>query len=157
MFSVLLRLSLSLEEPFKAIPIDFIPYIDEWSVLNTLTVNTNLKFVPRPIYQGNPRQSWILDRGFQIPDSWFQSLWVELGFWIPVVCGIPDSLSCLPDPKAQDSRFHKQNFPGFGNPDSLTWGDIPLNKTITAGHSSQSPINRNLYEKYLCVNTSLAV
>ena len=109
------------------------------------------------MYQGNPRQSWILDRGFRIPGNWFQSLWVELGFWIPVVHGIPDSLNCIPDSKAQDSRFHKQNFPGFGNPDSLTWGDIPLNKTITAGHSSQSPINRNLYEKYLCVNTSLAV
>ena len=89
--------------------------------------------------------------------SWFQSLWVELQFWIPVVCGIPDSLSCIPDSKAQDSRFHKQNFPGFGNPDSLTWGDIPLNKTITTGYSSQSLIYGNLYEKYLCVNTSLAV
>ena len=37
--------------------------------------------------------------------------------------GIPDSLSCVPDSKAQDSGFHEQNFPGFQNPLSLIWGD----------------------------------
>ena len=46
---------------------------------------------------------WIPRRGY--PDS---------RYWIPVfvsgTCGIPDSLSCFPDSKAQDSRFHKQNF-----------------------------------------------
>ena len=36
---------------------------------------------------------------------------VELEFWIPIVSGIPDSLSCIPDSKAQDSRFHQQKFP----------------------------------------------
>ena len=30
-------------------------------------------------------------------DSGFQYLSVELGFWIPIVSGIPDSLSCSPD------------------------------------------------------------
>ena len=34
---------------------------------------------------------------------------------------IRDSLSCIPDSKAQESGFHKQNFPGFQNPHSLTW------------------------------------
>ena len=48
---------------------------------------------------------------------------MELGFWIPVVNGIPDSLRCIPDSKSQDSGFYKQNFPRFRNPDSLTWGD----------------------------------
>ena len=40
----------------------------------------------------------------------------SLGFWIPLVIGIPDSLSCIADSKAQDSWFHKQNFPGFRIP-----------------------------------------
>ena len=40
----------------------------------------------------------------------------SLGFWIPLVTGIPDSLSCIADSKAQDSGFHKQNFPGFRIP-----------------------------------------
>ena len=37
----------------------------------------------------------------------------ELGFQFPIVSGIPDSLSCISDSKAQDSRFHKQLFSGF--------------------------------------------
>ena len=35
------------------------------------------------------------------------SLSVELGFQIQIVSGIPDSLSCILDSKAQDSRFQK--------------------------------------------------
>ena len=38
---------------------------------------------------------------------------VELGFWIPILSGIPDSLTYILDSKARDSGFHKQNFPGF--------------------------------------------
>jgi len=49
-------------------------------------------------------------------DSKFQSLSVERGFWIPIVSGIPDSLSCIPDSKAQESGLHKQNFPRFRIP-----------------------------------------
>ena len=65
-------------------------------------------------------------------DSGFFS--VELGFLIPIVSGIPDSLSCVPYSKAQDSGFliffvsgtqslvglrilsglHTQNFPDCG-------------------------------------------
>ena len=61
--------------------------------------------------------------GFWIPDTGFQYLSVELGFWIPIVSGIPETLSCIPDSKTQDSGFHKQKFPGFRNPESLTWGE----------------------------------
>ena len=53
---------------------------------------------------------WIPRRGFRIPDSryWIvDSLSVELGFRIQIVSGIPDSLSCILDFKAQDSRFQK--------------------------------------------------
>ena len=35
------------------------------------------------------------------------------GFRILVVRGISDSLSCFPDPKAQDSRFHTKKIPDF--------------------------------------------
>ena len=66
-------------------------------------------------------------------DSGSHSLSVELGFWIAIVSGIPDSPSCIPDSKAWDSGFHKQNFLVFqiwipraeisGISDSLTWCD----------------------------------
>ena len=52
-----------------------------------------------------------MDSGFQLLDS--RSSLVELGFRIPIVSGIPDSLSCIPDSKARDSGFHKSKFPGF--------------------------------------------
>ena len=69
---------------------------------------------------------WIPHRGFRILLS------VELGFRIAIFSGIPDSLSCIPDCKAQNSRFHKTNFqdsgfhkqkcPGFQNRHSHTCG-----------------------------------
>ena len=46
------------------------------------------------------------------------------GFRIPIVGGIPDSSSCIPNSKAQDSGSRKQNFHGgFWNPDSPSWGE----------------------------------
>ena len=48
---------------------------------------------------------------------------MDFGCWIPIVSGIPYSLSYVPDSKAHDSGFHKPKFPGFGNQDSFTWGD----------------------------------
>ena len=66
------------------------------------------------------RQSCILDSTPWIPDSryWIPySLSVELGFRIPMVSGIPDSLSCFLDSKVQDSGFQNQNWiPGFRFP-----------------------------------------
>ena len=52
--------------------------------------------------RGNPRHSWI--REFQVLDF---SLWmsVERGFWIAIVSGIPDSLSCITDSQAQYTGF----------------------------------------------------
>ena len=51
----------------------------------------------------NPRQPWILDYRYWISDS----LSVEFGYQIPVASRIPDSLSCIPDSKVQDSGSHK--------------------------------------------------
>ena len=58
--------------------------------------------------------------GLWIPGIGFQYLSVEFGFWIPIVSGIPDSLSCIPDFNAQDSEFHKQKI--FRIPESLKRG-----------------------------------
>ena len=71
----------------------------------------------------------LLDSGFHVVDSGFhlldsRSFSVELGFRIRIVSGIPDSYTCIPDSKAQDSGFQMQKFPGFWNPDSFTWGEI---------------------------------
>ena len=70
----------------------------------------------------------VLDSGLHALDSKFQlldsrSFSVELGSWIPIVIGILDSYSCIPDSKSQDSGFHRQKFPRFRNPDSFTWGE----------------------------------
>ena len=48
-----------------------------------------------------------MDFGFQLLDPGSSS--VELGFRIAIISGIPDYLSCVPDSKAQDSGFDKQN------------------------------------------------
>ena len=45
---------------------------------------------------------WIPHRGFRIPST---------GLRTPIVSGIPDSMSCIPNSKAQASGFHKQKFP----------------------------------------------
>ena len=64
--------------------------------------------------KGNSIQSWILDSTPRITNSRFRIPWslsVKLRFWIPIVSGIPDSLSCIPYSKDQDFGFHKQKFP----------------------------------------------
>ena len=63
----------------------------------------------------------VLDSGFNFVGSGFQvllstSFSVELGFRTPIVSGIPDSYSCIPDSNAHDSGLHKQKFPRFRNP-----------------------------------------
>ena len=62
----------------------------------------------------NSRQSWILDYTPWIPDSryWIPTS-VSRTFWIQIVSGIADTLSCFPDSTtkfSQDSGFYKQKF-----------------------------------------------
>ena len=56
----------------------------------------------------------------------YRSMEGNLRKWIPDSNPLWDSrsLSCIPDSKAQDSGFCKQNFRRFWNPDSLTWGEL---------------------------------
>ena len=42
---------------------------------------------------------WIPSCRFRIAGTGFRTLWVEFGFRIPIVNGISDSLSCIPDSK----------------------------------------------------------
>ena len=49
-------------------------------------------------------KSWILNSTPWIPD---------IGFRIPIVGGILDSLIGIPDSKSQSFGFHKENFLGF--------------------------------------------
>ena len=70
---------------------------------------------------------------------------------------IPDSLSCIPDSKTEDSGFHskhlmdsgfhKQTFPGFPSPDSLKWDVSPSYPAssfpVTSGHSSRQASMRS--------------
>ena len=79
----------------------------------------------------------VLDSRFHavdsaVPGTGFQSLSMELGFWILIISGIPDSLSCIPDSKAQHFHFHKQNFP---DPRIR----IPLHVWVLTGRIFKSP------------------
>ena len=57
---------------------------------------------------------WIPRCGFRIPYTVSQYLSVKLGFWIPIVNGISDSLNCIPDSKDQDSwNSSSKIFPDF--------------------------------------------
>ena len=70
--------------------------------------------------------------GFWIPDHRLLSL--ELGFRIPVVSGIPDSLICIADYKVQDSGFQKQKYPGCRiplNEERATLGGVSKNSKTT--------------------------
>ena len=86
---------------------------------------------------------WISECEFRTSGTGFQSLLVELGYRIPIVSGILDSFSCIPDSKAQDSgstskvfwKFHKQKCPRFRNPYSLT-----LDETAYALGPAQGPV-----------------
>ena len=63
-------------------------------------------------------------------------LWVELAFWILIVWGIPNSLNCISDSKAQDYKIPRTKFtriPDFTSKHFLDSGiRIPL--YIGRGH-----------------------
>ena len=69
--------------------------------------------------------SLSLDFGFLVSGTWIADpSSVELGFRIPIVSWIPDSLSWFPDfQDDQDSEFHKRKIPRFLYLDYLTWDD----------------------------------
>ena len=72
----------------------------------TLLLSFSCNVSPHVRKPRNSLGSRIPRHGSRIPGTGFQSLSVELGYWIPIVSGIPEFL----DSKAQDSEFHKQKF-----------------------------------------------
>ena len=107
----------------------FLIFILPWSISNHdsqqyFQISCKVDYCP---IKGNPSQFWI-----HIPGTGFQYLSVELGFWpwIPIVGGIPDSLSCIfLDSNTQDSGFHKQNILELQIPEAKI-SRIPLRGVI---------------------------
>ena len=83
---------------------------------------------------------WILRRGFKVAGLYtgLQCLSIEIGIWIPIVSGIPDS------------GFHKQKIPGFRNPDSFTWGESFEKSEKFTFRNFLRPAVRELYVCQLC-------
>ena len=109
--------------------------------------DVNLLITDRPIFLENGVQSSLLLKWiyycWDLTQSWigdstpliaYSRYWisVELGFWIPIVSGILDSLNCIPDFKAQDSGFHIPKFPEFWIPDSWKVGRLNQNRSKVA-------------------------
>ena len=95
--------------------------------------------------QGNPRQYWILDSTSWIPD--FQVVDFSLCRWnvdlqIAIVGGIPDSLSCIPDSKAQDLGF-KSKFSQILDPTRKTFLDSGMRIPLHQAASSLFPAFRS--------------
>ena len=91
---------------------------------------------------------WIPRCRFRIPSTGFRTSSVEFGFQIPIVNGIRDPSSRIPDSKASDfgtsrksfpdSGFLKQWFLGLRNLDFLTWSDTF--ETVCMCEQKQYPI-----------------
>ena len=78
----------------------------------------------------------VLDSGFHAVDFGFHALDSSRCQWnldssIQIVRGIPDSLSRIPDSKAQDFRFHRPTFHALRNPNSLTWRELKPSLSVT--------------------------
>ena len=61
----------------------------------------------------------MISRALFAPHKGIQDLdsiqWIlDFMYWIPIVSRSPESLSCIPDSKAQDSGFHSKNLLDFG-------------------------------------------
>ena len=101
---------------------------------------------PTILFDQSLRESdTFMDSGFHTVDSGFDVLDSEFFFsgdWIPDSNRKQDSLSRIPDYRAQNSGFHdtnfldsgshEQKFPGFWNLDSLTGGEVKPRFTDTS-------------------------
>ena len=96
-----------------------VPPVGKYENVKVVSCNSWDKFNKKKLHQGKHGRKgiqdslgfWIQRCGFRIPDSRYRipdSLSVELGSWISIFIGILDSLSCIPDSKAQDSGFHSK-------------------------------------------------
>ena len=91
------------------------------SIVTVMTIKTqypedspNVRQVIPPHVRAGIQDSlgfWIPRRGY--PDSRYQIPAFISETCILIASEIPDSFSCIPDSKAQDSGFYQQIFPGF--------------------------------------------
>ena len=84
--------------------------------------------------------------GFWIPGTLFQYLSVELGLWIPIMRGIPDSMSCIPVSKTHDSWFHipKPRFTYMGQNTVCTSKGLQMKVVAVVVHPHLSSPRRTL-------------
>ena len=86
----------------------------------------------------------VLDSGFHAMDSGFQIVdfgaFVS-GIWIPDSNRWRHSVSCIPDPKAQDSRFHKQK---------CSLHEVQLGKNIYCPNKVARCSNYGIHKKIAC-------
>ena len=69
-----------------------------------LSISTSKAFIITGISPHGRESNTAVDSGFCTAWILDSRQWnLELGFRVPIVSGIPDSLSCIPDSKAQDS------------------------------------------------------
>ena len=119
-----------------------------WKI-GTSVVNVDYIFNMWSLWSPHVRESKaLLDSGFHAVDSGFhlldsRSFSVELGFRIRIVSGIPDSYTCIPNSKAQDSGFHKQKFPRFRIPNAkisriLESGFLYMGRNFPVGRTRKS-------------------
>ena len=108
-----LRIGLyNLKSPFtlaveKPIDPDFLFFKDNIFFLESVFTSAQILPHVRVIQDSLGFMLWILDSG-----TGFQSLSVqEFGFRIPVVSGIPESLSCIPDSAIKNFLILKSGFP----------------------------------------------
>ena len=76
---------------------------------------------------------WIQCRGFRILGTGFQSSSVKLGIWIPIILGFQIPWAVFRIPKLRIPPFHKHEFPGFRNSDSLTGEPLTITLATQAG------------------------
>ena len=92
-------------------------------LLSTTHCTSHVCYISLHIRESRTVGFWIPRYGFRTPGTGFQYLLVELGFWIPIVRGIPNSLSCIPgfhlSPGLRITDSTSKNLS-----DSPTWGDI---------------------------------
>ena len=81
---------------------------------------------------------WIPPGGFLIPGTGFQSLSVELGSWIPIVSGIPESLSCIPHSTSKNFRILTEELREFSSIASRSWSPSKWSCNYTT-HLSHFP------------------
>ena len=69
---------------------------------------------------------WIPCHGFCIPGNGFYSYSVELGFWIPIVCGIPEFCELYSGFQSQGFRIAQAKFSRISDSTNKNFPDLGI-------------------------------